>query len=247
MRGQTTFCMSSFIKVPSSIVAFNSHFPLKTNPSVLPIDKTKVTAPTLWIRPPRPTSALSGDVECLKWQAYLALRGLKGIKMRWDIAPEGGLGGSLPNLHFPHSERLNGHVTVNPEDLEDGELLTAYSIPAWADRKLGVDSSADPQEGYKDQEARLESRAWVSLLEDVVHAALASLRSRDTLPSYSPFLAYCPTSNFVLAIHHFPPDVFTQRKSPKDPFPASSTHCRTLLVPALLWSPNQHNICHFTI
>jgi len=38
--------------------------------------------------------------------------------------------------------------------------------------KLGVNFNADPLEGYKDEAARDENRAWVSLLEGVVHAAL---------------------------------------------------------------------------
>lgn len=151
--------MASFITVPAPIVAFNAHFPLKTNPPIIPIGKTRVTVPTLWIHPPRQTSEpfLSSDVECLKWQAYLILRGLKSIKLRWDIAPEGCLGRSLPNLHFPKSEND-----------EDGQLLPAHSILDWANMKLGI----DPLEGYKDQGAMTESRAWVSLLEGVVHAAV---------------------------------------------------------------------------
>jgi metaxin len=195
--------MSSFIAVPSPIVAFVSRFPLKTNPPIVPIDKTRLTAPTLWILPPRSTSEplLSGDVECLKWQAYLALRGLRGIKIRWDIAPEGALTGSLPNLHIPNSEATRGENLKKPEDAEDGKLLAAHSIPAWVDMKLGVDSSA----GYKDQEARTESRAWVSLLEGTVHAALVSMHSHG----FVLYLClccpdYCPTTPFVLAIHSFP-------------------------------------------
>jgi metaxin len=111
-------------------------------------------------------------VECLKWQAYLALRGLTGIKVRWDIAPEGTVDGSLPNLHVPITESLGSE---NSQKSEDGDILAARSIPSWVDMKLGIDSSADPLEGYKDQEARVESRAWVSLLEDVVHAALVRI------------------------------------------------------------------------
>lgn len=222
MRDQTTFSMTLTMtfNVPSSIVAFNSHFPLKTNPYILPIDKTRIKAPTLWIRPPRPTSALSEDVECLKWQAYLALRGLKGIKIRWDIAPEGALSGSLPNLHVPHSDRLNGRVnSVKPEDHEDGDLLTAYSIPAWADRKLGVDSTADPHEGYKDQEARLESRAWVSLLEDIVHAALVSPHSGDTLPFLLTCLSLLPNRQLRIGNQLFSPRHRHSAKVSKRSFP----------------------------
>jgi hypothetical protein len=166
--------MPSFFAVPSSVVAFNSHFPLKTNPPVIPIGKTRVTAPTLWILPPQPTSLLSGDVECLKWQAYLALRGLKGIKVRWDISPEGSAGKSLPNLHVPHSE---GEGSNQSEGADDGALLAASSILAWVDTKLGVDSTANPLDGYNNEETKTESRAWISLLEVNVHAALVCAHS----------------------------------------------------------------------
>jgi metaxin len=169
----------AILDVPSPIVTFNSHFPLKTYPPIKSLGTTVLTAPTLWIRPPRsktePDSVLSHDVECLKWQAYLALRGLKGIKVRWDIAPEGTIDGSLPNLHVPITESLGSEKLQKSETTEDGDVLAARSIPSWVDMKLGIDSSADPLEGYKDQEARVESRAWVSLLEDVVHAALVRI------------------------------------------------------------------------
>ncbi|KAF4615173.1 hypothetical protein D9613_002657 [Agrocybe pediades] len=170
--------MASFFSVPSPIVAFNAHFPLKTYPYIKPLNKSPVTAPTLWIQPPPATSQpvdnlLSSDVECLKWQAYLALRGLKHLRLRWDIAPEGAIDGALPNLHVPIAEALvKDEKLAKSDGAEDGELLAAHSIPAWVDAKLGVDSSADPLEGYKDQASRVESRAWVSLLEGVVHAAL---------------------------------------------------------------------------
>lgn len=171
MRDQTTVflyaAMPSFFAVPSSIAAFNSHFPIKTNPPIIPIGKTRVTTPTLWILPPRPESLLSGDVVCLKWQAYLAFRGIKGIKVRWDIAPEGSIRESLPNLHVPDSEGGSENAT----------LLAAHSILVWVDTKLGVDSTASPLEGYKDEETKTESRAWVSLLEGVIHAALVSVQS----------------------------------------------------------------------
>ncbi|PPQ93275.1 hypothetical protein CVT25_015273 [Psilocybe cyanescens] len=178
--------MASF-SVPSPIVAFNAHFPLKTYPPIKPSNKVPIEVPTLWIHPPRSTSQptdnlLSADVECLKWQAYLALRNLRNIKLRWDISPEGSIDGSLPNLHVPVSDTPAKSQKLSISDgAEDGELLAVHSIPAWVDAKLGVDSSSDPLEGYRDQAARVESRAWVSLLESVVHAAL--LISNPT-PSY---------------------------------------------------------------
>jgi len=178
--------MASFFSVPSPLVAFNAHFPLKSHPYIKPLDKSPLTTPTLWIQPPPATSQpadnlLSADVECLKWQAYLALRGLKHIKLRWDIAPEGAIDGALPNLHVPISDALSKSEKLSQSDgADDGELLAAHSIPTWVDAKLGVDSTADPLEGYKDQEARIESRAWISLLEGVVHAALVRLSCNRT-------------------------------------------------------------------
>jgi len=146
-------------------VKFYSHFPLVSHPPILP-KKPINSEPTLWILPPCRDNLLSADVECLKWQAYLALRGLTNIKVRWDISPEGGISGSLPNLHIP-------------SDKED--LLAAHAIPAWVDAKLGINSLADPLEGYIDQSAKIESRAWVSLLEGIVHATLILYQ---TPPSY---------------------------------------------------------------
>jgi metaxin len=108
--------------------------------------------PTLAIAPPR-DALLSTDVECLKWQAYLALRGLHHIALRWDISPEGALDARLPILLLP-----------------DAPLLPPRSIPAWADARL--DHTPDPLDGYRDQPARDESHAWIALLEGVVHAAL---------------------------------------------------------------------------
>ena len=152
----------SFGKVPSLFVSFYAHFPLISHPPIL-LDKLIDSVPTLWILPPRENNLLSADVECLKWQAYLALRGVTNMKIRWDIASEGSISGSLPNLHIPYGKE---------------ELLAAHAIPAWVDTKLGVDSIADPLEGYVDQAARIESRAWVSLLEGIVHATLVCLQLR---------------------------------------------------------------------
>jgi metaxin len=148
--------MSLSFQVPSLFVKFYSHFPLVSYPPILS-NKPTNSEPTLWILPPRQDDLLSADVECLKWQAYLALRGLTKIKVRWDIAPEGSISGYLPNLHIPSDKE---------------ELLAARSIPAWVDAKLGVNSLADPLEGYIDHSAMIESRAWVSLLEGIVHATL---------------------------------------------------------------------------
>ncbi|KAK0455217.1 uncharacterized protein EV420DRAFT_1554777, partial [Desarmillaria tabescens] len=100
--------------------------------------------PCLWIHPPHsPDGVLSSDVKCLKWHAYLALRGLDHIAVRTDVDPQGAIDGQLPNLESP----------------------------AWVDSKVNVDDDSG-LECYKDEATRDESRAWVALLEGCVHAAL---------------------------------------------------------------------------
>ncbi|KAG6376230.1 hypothetical protein JVT61DRAFT_2205 [Boletus reticuloceps] len=137
--------------------ALFSRFPIHTNTPVPVPTRFLVIQPTLWIAPPRDTDALlSTDVECLKWQAYLALRGITHIALRWDISPEGALDARLPNLHLPDSSP---------------HLLPPRSIPAWADTRLG--HVPDPLDGYRDQTAKDESHAWIALLEGVVHAVLS--------------------------------------------------------------------------
>lgn len=108
---------------------------------------------------------MSSDVECLKWQAFLALRGLNDILVRWDVSPDGGIDGRLPNLHVP---RRGGEAAAD----EDEELLAAHMIPGWVDKILGVDGGV--LDGYRDEAAKDESHAWVSLLEGKIHAALVS-------------------------------------------------------------------------
>ncbi|KAF5380893.1 hypothetical protein D9615_004149 [Tricholomella constricta] len=134
-----------------------------TRPAVPIPSPTPFTAPTLWIHPPHDADApFSADVECLKWQAYLALRGLANIHLRTDISPNGALDARLPNLLAAPST-----------------LLAAHHIPQWADEQTAPDT--DPLEGYTHQSARDESRAWVSLLEGTVHAALLAA---TPAPSY---------------------------------------------------------------
>lgn len=111
---------------------------------------------------------------CLKWQAYLALRGLKDVSVLWSVAPSGGIDGRLPNLQVPMS---------GPGVDGDGELLAAHLIPTWVDGQVPGEergSGNDPLEGYRDEAARDESRAWVSLLEGTVHAALVRYVSRTS-------------------------------------------------------------------
>ncbi|KAK2466749.1 hypothetical protein APHAL10511_001007 [Amanita phalloides] len=68
---------------------------------------------------------------------------------------------------------------------QEGQLLAARLIPSWADSQRGP---VDPiLEGYRDQPARDESRAWVSLLEGTVHAAL--LLSRPQTSFFENFLS----------------------------------------------------------
>ena len=166
-------------KLPPLLASFFSLFPLHTYPSITPLNRLAASLPTLWIHPPRDSSTpsetnlLSEDVECLKWQAYLALRGLTNIKIRIDVKTEGGIDRRLPTLHVPTSESLEKNEALNiSECSENGQLLPTHLIPTWVNMKLGVNFNADPLEGYKDEAARDESRAWVALLEGVVHAAL---------------------------------------------------------------------------
>lgn len=145
--------MTSALTLPAPLKTFFALFPLYTYPPIPPPgDSTDSDGPTLWIHPPQTSSLLSSEVECLKWQAYLALRGLSQISVRWDIAADGGIDGRLPNLFLPAT----------------GELLDAHKIPGWVDQQV----STDPLEGYKDEDAKNESNAWISLLEHTVHSAL---------------------------------------------------------------------------
>jgi metaxin len=103
---------------------------------------------------------LSNDLDCLKWQAYIALHGLTGIAVRWDVSQDGALGERLPNLQIPPPVGCSGK----------GKLIPAHGIPAWVDTR--VVASKDAFEGYNDQVTLDESRAWITLFEGHVHAAL---------------------------------------------------------------------------
>ncbi len=153
------------LSAPEPLQKFFALFPLHTYPAVDNPYSKKISKATLWILPPlQPqTSDLSSDVECLKWQAYLALRGIRDVDLRWDISPEAGLGGHLPTLHLP-----------------TGKLLSTEQIPMWADNLQH--SKIDPLEGFTDEETKNESRAWITLMEGVVHAELVSL-SLERFPS----------------------------------------------------------------
>ncbi|KAL4067714.1 hypothetical protein V8B97DRAFT_1422963 [Scleroderma yunnanense] len=153
------------LMLPAPIKKAFSYFPLHTHPEVPVPVRFPLVKPTLWIAPPRKSledstsiNILSSDVECLKWQAYIALRGLTDIAVRWDISSEGALEGRLPNLHVPADSGA------------ENQLLAAQNIPGWVDHRIA--GGVDVLEGYKDQHAKDESHAWVSLLEGIVHAAL---------------------------------------------------------------------------
>ncbi|KAG6335213.1 hypothetical protein ID866_3884 [Astraeus odoratus] len=164
--------MASAVTLPVPVKKVFSLFPLHTHPPVPSPVRFAVEKPTLWIAPPRKSpdnsaspDLLSTDVECLKWQAYIALKGLTNIAVRWDISPEGALDGRLPNLHLPASADA------------EAQLVAVQNIPAWVDSQ--VPSGGDALEGYKDQQAKDESHAWVSLLEGVVHATLVRVYFRS--------------------------------------------------------------------
>ncbi|KAH7889570.1 hypothetical protein F5I97DRAFT_1801463 [Phlebopus sp. FC_14] len=167
--------MTMALTLPPPLQKFFSLFPLHTYTPVPAPVRFPLARPTLWIAPPRSSSSLerdpgshllSADVECLKWQAYIALRGLTDIAVRWDISPQGGLDGRLPTLHVPAAGDVN-------------HLVAPHNIPAWVDGR--VTDPVDELEGYKDDKARDESHAWISLLEGVVHAALVLSQPTPTL------------------------------------------------------------------
>ena len=151
--------MTSLIPIPPPLKAFFAHFPLYTHPAIQTRERENCSkSPTLWIHPPFDPSSnfLSSDIECLKWQAYIALRGLSNISVRWDLSADAGIDGHLPNL------------CTYSESVGDYELLDRKMIPGWVDTQVPV----DVLDGFNDEEAKLESEAWISLLEGIVHAAV---------------------------------------------------------------------------
>jgi len=159
---------SGWLPVPTFIRKLYNYFPLYYHPAILPPPPSiQISAPVLWIHPPPESDSrvLSRDVECLKWQAYIALRGLRDVRVRWDVDPSGGVDGRLPSLWVPP---MDGETTKTAR----GEIIGARMIPGWADGIQGDHVWNTDLEGYIDAEARDESRAWVSLLEGPVHAAL---------------------------------------------------------------------------
>ncbi|KAK1225391.1 hypothetical protein PQX77_011681 [Marasmius sp. AFHP31] len=208
------------MQIPQPLSSLFANFPLHTYPPINAAPaKTKLTSPTIWVHPSSDPDSplLSGDVECLKWQAYLALRGLKDIQVRTDVNEQGAMDGRLPNLHVSLPEDLEKPDSRPTEGVIDDSthLLAAHHIPGWVDAELGHDPLDLPLEGYKDEAAKDESRAWVTLLEGPVHAALV-LTVQPTLLSsicdfiFSPTLSAAPTPS---------------------PAPAITSQLRTLLVP----------------
>ncbi|KAJ4487720.1 hypothetical protein J3R30DRAFT_3729779 [Lentinula aciculospora] len=182
------------MQVPGPLKSLFSHFPLYTHPPLDDKGNKVLERPTIWVHLSKhhasADAVLSSDVECLKWQAYLALRGLSNIRVRFDVDAQGAIDGRLPNLHVPFDASASYSWTVDNKKSSTGpiddstELLSAPRIVEWVDVKLAHSSLDDAWEGYKDEAAKDESRAWVSLLEGNVHAALIlSQPSRSFLES----------------------------------------------------------------
>ena len=85
----------------------------------------------------------------------------------------------LPSLQLPGSG----------VDAQGARLLGMQEIPGWVDGVLGVTEveKRPPFEGYVDEAAMDESRAWVALLEGPIHAALVSASLPTTTTSISLF------------------------------------------------------------
>lgn len=192
--------------MPRFIQRFYSLFPLYTyegdSQFISPPFYQHNTRPTLFIVPPSdPTrSLLSSDIECVKWQAYLTLRGFN-VNLRWDLAAEGALDGKLPNLYIvPSTTVLENQRNGDFQTCRlRGELLESKRIPSWVSSDVAIPLGDPILEGYKDEEARNESRAWISLLEGDIHSAL-----KAATPSPTGFS--CLTS--------FPPPLVSEKPAP---------------------------------
>jgi len=185
--------MSSILTVPAPLQTLFAYFPLYTHPAISPPSRSASSTPTIWIRPPlSQTDLLSGDVECLKWQAYLALRGLTDVAVRWDVSPDGGIDGRLPNLHVPVVTGIGAKTLLAPQD-----------IPAWVDSVLG---ERNDLEGYQSQQEKDESLAWVALLEGNVRAALVRTafltRAKPVLTTQSRSSTSLNTRSYNLSFRH---------------------------------------------
>ena len=201
--------MSSHISIPAPVKNFFSLFPLYRYPANLPppTPLTTTRSVTLLIAPPLQAhlpsadplrlqpgaSHLSADVESLRWQAYIALRGVRGVRVSWAAGGE-----EVPKLVLPAGSKRHLGVDVdslnesleseslgnnmNEKQEEEGEkaagveslfgyeVLDPVRIPMWVDTVQG--RSVDVLEGFIDAGARDESRAWSVLLEGVVRSVL---------------------------------------------------------------------------
>jgi metaxin len=136
-----------------------SAFPLVTYPPLTitaPLSAKDTSEPVLWVHPAQEEESpnLSQDVECLKYQAYLALT-LTGLRMkiRTDVDEQGAMNGKLPNLYA------------------NGKLMERHDIFGWAAEERG--QPEEPEwDGYRDEKTKEESLEWVKLLEGVIHHAL---------------------------------------------------------------------------
>ncbi|KAG8786235.1 hypothetical protein FRC15_011806 [Serendipita sp. 397] len=167
-------------------------------------------SPILFICKPTDPShtLLSSDVECVKWQAYLALR-VGDIRVNWDLAPEGAIGDRLPNLYLPPPRKLDGKKQPSAPKI-GGELLERHRISSWINGELGQRGQKERSrtnweedrilEGYKDEAARDESKAWTTLLETDIDAAIrASATKPSFLSQVASFPPHTPSERPLLA------------------------------------------------
>ncbi|QRV99894.1 glutathione S-transferase [Ceratobasidium sp. AG-Ba] len=235
--------MASSIPVPAPVKHFFSLFPLLRYPANLPppTPLTSSRGATLLIAPPpkahlssddplrvHPSgSHLSADVESLRWQAYLALRGVTDVRVSWAAGVEGG----VPKLVLPAGAKRPLGVDVDslteslesetisaekPDEKVDAtmsrnrEVLDAARIPAWVDSTQG--RSVDMLEGFIDDAARDESRAWTVLVEGVIRSVL--LLSIPTPPLLTSLLRPQPPSASLQTTLSPPPAPLTGLSTP---------------------------------
>ncbi|KAJ8078968.1 hypothetical protein PM082_013252 [Marasmius tenuissimus] len=229
------------MQIPQPLSSLFANFPLHTYPPINAAPaKTRLTSPTIWVHPSSDPDSplLSGDVECLKWQAYLALRGLKDIQVRTDVNEQGAMDGRLPNLHVSLPEDLEKPDSRPADGVIDDSthLLAAHHIPGWVDAELGHDPLDLPLEGYKDEAAKDESRAWVTLLEGPVHAALVRLVLSRLVVLYSRVSIFSTqgsdgTTYLLSSICDFVFSPTLSAAPTPSPAPAITSQLRTLIVP----------------
>ncbi|CEL51641.1 hypothetical protein RSOLAG1IB_00176 [Rhizoctonia solani AG-1 IB] len=141
---------------------------------------------------PPGVSHLSADPESLRWQAYLALHKVDNVHISWAAGLESGvpklvlpvgakkpLGVDIGSLNESLEEKgteTNEKVDTNEKSRDTAEIesirevIDPGRIPAWVDEVQG--RSVDGLEGFVDDTTRNESRAWIALLDGVVHSAL---------------------------------------------------------------------------